>query len=160
MQVVISVHVGWGGREWRDQFLTREESKYKTKRLYTVQYTVQILLPAVQVELLEKRTADILFNLHWWNINIIVATFLWHSASEYAKKKFSKNDFHTLCTGHYVSPPIDQYLKFKNHCSLIHRVPTPTLPSSTRGKAGGNHLNEEITPLLPTWIGEWYSKTK
>ncbi len=29
--------------------------------------------------------------------NIIVATFLWHSASEYLRKnKFSKNDFHTL----------------------------------------------------------------
>ncbi len=22
-------------------------------------------------------------------------------------------------TGHYVSPPIDQYLKFKNHCNLV-----------------------------------------
>ena len=28
-----------------------------------------------------------------------------------------------------------------------HRVPTPTPTSSTRGKAGRNHLNEEITPL-------------
>ncbi len=27
-------------------------------------------------------------------------------------------------------------------------------PSSTRGKAGRNHLNEEITPLPPTGIGE------
>ncbi len=25
-----------------------------------------------------------------------------------------------------------------------HRVPTPTLPSSKLGKAGRNHLNEEI----------------
>jgi hypothetical protein len=31
-----------------------------------------------------------------------------------------------------------------------HSVPTPP-PSSTRGKAGRNHLNEEITPLLPKW---------
>ncbi len=23
---------------------------------------------------------------------------------------------------YYVSPPIDQYLKFKNHCSLVHRT--------------------------------------
>ena len=30
----------------------------------------------------------------------------------------------------------------------------PPPPSSTRGKAGRNHLNEEITPLLPTEIGE------
>jgi hypothetical protein len=35
-----------------------------------------------------------------------------------------------------------------------HRVPTNTPPSSTRGKAGRNHLNEEINPLLPTRIGE------
>jgi hypothetical protein len=41
----------------------------------------------------------------------------------------------------------------------MHRVPTPTLPSSTRGKAGRNRLNEEITPLLPTRIGERYSQT-
>jgi hypothetical protein len=31
-------------------------------------------------------------------------------------------------------------------------------PPSTRGKAGRNHLNEEITPLLPTGIGEKYSQ--
>jgi hypothetical protein len=30
------------------------------------------------------------------------------------------------------------------------RVPTPTPPSSTLGKAGRNILNKEITPLLPT----------
>ncbi len=35
-----------------------------------------------------------------------------------------------------------------------HRVPTSNPPSSTRGKAGKNHLTEEITPLLPTGIGE------
>jgi hypothetical protein len=34
------------------------------------------------------------------------------------KNEFSKNDFHTL-TGYYVSLPNDQYLKFKNHCSLM-----------------------------------------
>ncbi len=32
------------------------------------------------------------------------------------------------------------------------RLPT----SSKRGKAGRNHLNEEITPLLPTAIGELF----
>ncbi len=32
-----------------------------------------------------------------------------------------------------------------------HRVPTPTPPSSTRGKAGRKHLNEEITPPPPNW---------
>ncbi len=30
--------------------------------------------------------------------------------------------------------------------SSENRVPTPTTPSSTRGKAGRNHLNVEITP--------------
>jgi hypothetical protein len=34
------------------------------------------------------------------------------------KKKFDKNVFHTL-QGYYVPPPIDQCLKFKNHCSLV-----------------------------------------
>jgi hypothetical protein len=34
--------------------------------------------------------------------------------------------------------------------------PPPT--SYTRGKAGRNHLNEEITPLLPTGIGERFSQ--
>jgi hypothetical protein len=35
----------------------------------------------------------------------------------------------------------------------------PHPPSSTRGKTGRNHLNEEITPLLPTGIGERFSQT-
>jgi hypothetical protein len=35
----------------------------------------------------------------------------------------------------------------------------PLPPSSTRGKAGRNHLNEEIIPLLSTGIGERYSHT-
>jgi hypothetical protein len=30
----------------------------------------------------------------------------------------------------------------------------PPPPSSAWGNTGGNHLNEEITPLLPTGIGE------
>jgi hypothetical protein len=42
-------------------------------------FTVKWASPGL--ELLEERTADILFHLHWWNINIIVA------ASEYAKKQ-------------------------------------------------------------------------
>jgi hypothetical protein len=32
-------------------------------------------------------------------------------------------------------------------------------PPSTRGKAGRSHLNEEITPFLPTGIGERFSQT-
>jgi hypothetical protein len=41
---------------------------------------------------------------------------------------------------------------------LIYRVPTlpPPLHVATAGK---NHLNEEITPLLPTGIGERYGQT-
>ncbi len=46
---------------------------------------------------------------------------------------------------------------------LVHvddKLPTPTPPPSTLGKAGRNHLNEEIiTPLLPTGIGERFSQT-
>ncbi len=57
-------------------------------------FTVKWASPGL--ELLEKQMADILFHLHWWNINIIVATFLWHSASEYAKKNSVKSGFHTL----------------------------------------------------------------
>jgi hypothetical protein len=38
-------------------------------------------------------------------------------------------------------------------------TPTPPPPSSTRGKAGRNHLNEEIAPLLPIGIGERYRQT-
>jgi hypothetical protein len=36
-----------------------------------------------------------------------------------------------------------------------HWVPTPPLPLHVV-KAGRNHLNEEITPLLPNGIGERY----
>jgi hypothetical protein len=39
------------------------------------------------------------------------------------------------------------------------RVPIPTPHSCTRRKAGRNHLNEEITSLLPTVIGELFSQT-
>jgi hypothetical protein len=40
-----------------------------------------------------------------------------------------------------------------------NRVPTPTRHSSTRGKAGRNPFNEEITPSSPLGIGERYSQT-
>ncbi len=40
-----------------------------------------------------------------------------------------------------------------------HRVPFPTTPSTTQVKAGRNHLNEEITPVLPIVIGELFSQT-
>jgi hypothetical protein len=49
--------------------------------------------------------------------------------------------------------------RIDSHTCTKHRVPTPTSPSSTRGKAGGNHLNEEITPLLPSVTGERFSQT-
>jgi hypothetical protein len=64
--------------------------------------------------------------------------------------------------------PQIQYCSLFSNCGLYgnkgrgvsHRVPTLTpLPSSTRGKAGRNHLNEEITPLLPAGIGERFSQT-
>jgi hypothetical protein len=41
-----------------------------------------------------------------------------------------------------------------------HRVPTPPPPLPLPlARACRNHLNEEITPLLPTGIGERYSQT-
>jgi hypothetical protein len=49
-------------------------------------------------------------------------------------------------------------LRLKNSV-VVQRVPTPTPPFSTRGKAGKNHLNGEITPLLPTGIGERFRQT-
>ncbi len=36
--------------------------------------------------------------------------------------------------------------------------PPPLIPLSV-AKAGRNHLNEEITPLLPTGIGKRYTQT-
>jgi hypothetical protein len=40
--------------------------------------------------------------------------------------------------------------------SCHHRVPTPPPPNlpTREAKAGRNHLKEEITPFLPTRIGE------
>jgi hypothetical protein len=39
-----------------------------------------------------------------------------------------------------------------------HRAPTPSPPPLRLAKTGKNHLNEEITPLLPTGIGERFSQ--
>jgi hypothetical protein len=36
------------------------------------------------------------------------------------RKRIHKNKFSKNATGYYVPPPIDQCLKFKNHCSLMH----------------------------------------
>jgi hypothetical protein len=42
--------------------------------------------------------------------------------------------------------------------SPYHRAPTP-LPPSAYSRTGKNNLNEEITALLPTAIGERFSQT-
>jgi hypothetical protein len=48
--------------------------------------------------------------------------------------------------------------KFKNRwVGIGHRVPTPPPLSPCVANAVKNHLNEEITPLLPTGIGGQYS---
>ncbi len=40
------------------------------------------------------------------------------------KKKFGKNDFHTLQGTMYHRPaPIEQFLRFQNHCNLIVKNP-------------------------------------
>ncbi len=59
--------------------------------------------------------------------------------------------------GTVVSPEIKVLFQLIRHSH--HRVPTPIHPSSTQGEAGRNHLNEEITPLLPIGLGEQYSQT-
>jgi hypothetical protein len=41
----------------------------------------------------------------------------------------------------------------------MHRELTPLPLLLLVAKAGKNHLNKEITPLLPAGIGEQYSKT-
>ncbi len=51
---------------------------------------------------------------------------------------------------------------FQNAQVLVcrsHRVPTPSPLPLYVTMVDRNHLNEEITPLLPTGIGEWYSQT-
>jgi len=49
---------------------------------------------------------------------------------------------------------------FKDLSQSVAVVPTGCLPRpSTRGKAGRNQWNEEITPLLLTGIGERFSQT-
>jgi hypothetical protein len=40
-----------------------------------------------------------------------------------------------------------------------HRVPTPPPLPLRVAKAGRNNFNEEITPILPTGIGDRYSQT-
>ncbi len=55
-----------------------------------------------------------------------------------------------------------QYLFTRYLGSSNHSSPTPTPTSSTRGEAGRNHLNQEITPTPPHWdhgIDEQYSQT-
>ncbi len=46
----------------------------------------------------------------------------------------------------------------RDRLNLSYRAPTP-FPPICVAKKGENHLNEEITPLLPTGIGERYSPT-
>jgi hypothetical protein len=51
------------------------------------------------------------------------------------------------------------HCKFHQHLGKATGYrPPPTLPRRV-AKAGRNHLNEEITPLVPTGIGEVYSQT-
>ncbi len=64
----------------------------------------------------------------------------------------------------YVSPPIEQYLKFKNHCSLLFTSSLNICPEACceRGGAGGvaSPLPPSRPPLVPAdpWI--FHLKTK
>jgi hypothetical protein len=42
---------------------------------------------------------------------------------------------------------------------VSHRAPTPSPPPLRVAKTGENHLNEEITPLIPTGIDERFRQT-
>jgi hypothetical protein len=43
-------------------------------------------------------------------------------------------------TGYYVSPPVDQYLRFKNRCSLMYSnlKQVPTQPQKKQPSQGGD----------------------
>jgi hypothetical protein len=67
----------------------------------------------------------------------------------------------------FVGSRIFPRLRFSYHVhcttfvkyALVSQGGDPRPPSSRRGKAGRSHLNGEITPVLPTGIGERFSKT-
>ncbi len=74
--------------------------------------------------------------------------------------------FHLTSSSHPSSNPYTPHLILTPFpISLLtciianHRVPTPASPLCVITKAGRNHLNKEITPLLSTGIGERYSQT-
>ncbi len=48
--------------------------------------------------------------------------FIMSFRTQIHKKKFCKKKWFSYSTGYYVPPPIDQFLKFKNHCSLLTNV--------------------------------------
>ncbi len=54
-------------------------------------------------------------------------------------------------TGYYVSPPVDQYLKFKNRCSLVYTV--YLFPA---GKGGGVEPERRIEGQQFTNLGRKY----
>ena len=58
---------------------------------------------------------------------------------------------------HQFPPPYLSAVRVTNVCYPQDADPS-SLPLRVV-KAGRNHLNEEITPLLPTGIGERYSQT-
>ncbi len=60
---------------------------------------------------------------------------------------------------HLVTNYLLAYFSIVREKGLTHRVPTPSHLPLCVAKAGRNHLNEDITPLLPTGIGERYSQT-
>ncbi len=72
-----------------------------------------------------------------------------HAAVTYGKNK-EKDD----SEGFLILPlvfTLFSVLLVANTCP-IHRAPTPSTPPLRMAKTGKNHLNEEITPLLPTGI--------
>jgi hypothetical protein len=71
------------------------------------------------------------------------------TSHNHSSRRKSLTIFLTASTTLYPSP-----IRTRNR-----RVPPPSPLSLRVAKAGRNHLNEEITPLLSTVMGERYSQT-
>ncbi len=108
------------------------------------------------------------FSFHWmaglWRINlrlsITVHTQLQTHPNIPPPFSFLQLIHTQLAFGFIPTPGILPFPRLHFSCKRVTPQGADTHPpSTTRGKAGRNHLYEDITPLLPTGIGERYSQT-